>query len=351
MEQIIFDKPKPLWLARVAFGAAAVGLAVAAWWLTKGDYEPARVLTPEEGERLKNDPARNPGFARENWENAFIREKVPGEDRVSAKNAWVKAAEPKLKLGTGHEFEPRDDFEKEICNLETMRMYREAKEAWEAFKNKPATATESFLLLQKVGIAGGLALDVTGVSYSEFKAQLARYGQLAAAEIAIKTQNLNPDAVYGNYRLYSDLISALTSSVFNRGSHLSFIEAIEEVNPGIDYETIRSISSEWRQKAEEQAIDRVIALYNQGVRPGTPEAGEFYRLYREFSLSIVAYEKNGGGQVFFIRASKGERGLKPGEAQGISNLYYEIMDERGMALEKEDKLYAAYNPTGCQRQP
>ena len=39
--------------------AAAVGLVGGAAWFMQDDYEPVRVLTPDERERLKNDPALN----------------------------------------------------------------------------------------------------------------------------------------------------------------------------------------------------------------------------------------------------------------------------------------------------
>lgn len=303
MKKITFDKPKSAWPARVAFAAAAAAVALAAWYFTKSDYEPVRLLTPEEQAALSKDPARYP--APKNWEDSFITEKVPGEGRAEEGNAWTRAAEA-TKSDPDDSWSPRDEIEKGICDLSGLVAYRLAQQSWAAFQAQPATAQQRYDLIN-LAFDTDLALAVTGVDHDSRIRMRQQAARMALAEKLAQPVPADPIEAYEYYKI-------LTGYYFNTAQD-------QRASLGINADVLHDKLLTYRDAARQQRMVNFISLYRQGLMSEPAGVKNYQELMsdptmQDFFWKSVPDQSDEDYQDF--KSHLDEYGLSVEEARGIA---------------------------------
>ena len=343
MGKITFDKPKLLSPVRLAFGAAAVGIA-AAWWFGKSNYEPVRLLTPEEQTALSKDPARYP--APKNWEDSFITEKVPGEDRAQESNEWVQAA-AEVKHSPNDPWAPRDETEKKICDLRTLEDYRSARKAWAAYQARPATAKERYDLLTEIYYTL-YAAEITGLDRNQLSRVYVDTAKAAFEEARmpiVPTDAIEAQSHYGRMLSYFN-VSQYSWRRMEENENFMFnaSKGRLETEMGLLFD-----------KSRDQRIDNFIKLYRQGIKPGIEGIKQFEQIADGVSIDIYLWkevlEESDPDYEMFMKYRE-RWGLSLDEAKGIAaflNRMYDFLEEKHKQTQAEaERFRNTRAPESCQ---
>lgn len=320
MGRILYIKEKPTWPARVAFATAAAGVAMAAWFFTKSDYEPVRLLTPEEQEVLRKDAMRNP--PPRNWEDSFIREKVPGEDRAEEGNAWTRAAE--AKPDPGDPWTPRDEIEKRICDQVSLERYRSAQKAWVSYQARPATAKERYDLLTDVYYTQH-AVEMTGLDRNQLSILYGDAAKAALEEARVQPVPADPSEAQ-NY--YGRMLSYLEASKYSWG-HTEERESFQVLRSQLEAEMGRL-----SDKSRDQKIGNFIKLYRQGIKPGIEGIRQYEQIADGVGIDIYLWrqipeESDSDYEIFMKYREQWDISLD--EAKGIAAFLarmYDFLEEK-----------------------
>lgn len=342
MKKIIYDKPKSVWSARVAFGAAVAGIATAVWWFTKSDYEPVRLLTPEEQAALRHDPARNP--PPKNWEDSFITEKVPGAVETQFGNEWTRAAEA-AKLDPDHPWSARDEIEKKICDLQSLERYRKAKDAWVEYQKQPVRNEDRFELLDRIRQSDAYITDITGMSEKEFEKLRTDLALRLFEEGYMRQVPDDSSVAYDHYRRMARyyLSSGTDENDDSRAGKFGFYLW--------DFD---GKAQEYKRIELDRRIGNFIALYKQGLKPGNEGIKQYDEAGGNLSIGhyMWAYVPEEGSEEYkeFIDFAN-EKGLTLEEAKGLARFMGGVKDyqEKNLEMMKSERktFKEMRGPEGC----